>query len=86
MFGIGFTELIVIFIVALVVLGPEKLQDFAKSLGKFISNVNNFSNNIKEEISVSLNPDIDKKLDKNEFEKKDTPLIENKENREDKKE
>ena len=79
MFGIGFSELIVIFIVALVVLGPEKLQEFAKSLGKFISNVNNFSENIKEEINVSLTPQIENKQEKNEFKKRDTALIESKE-------
>lgn len=34
MFGIGSTELIVILIVALIVLGPKSLAKFAKSLGK----------------------------------------------------
>ena len=43
MFGISFLELLVIFVIAFLLLGPEKLQDFAKSLGKFISGINNFS-------------------------------------------
>ncbi|MBO4311524.1 MAG: twin-arginine translocase subunit TatB [Desulfovibrionaceae bacterium] len=34
MFGIGGTELLVIFIVALLVLGPQSLPKIAKSLGK----------------------------------------------------
>ncbi|MBX0311999.1 MAG: Sec-independent protein translocase protein TatB [Sulfurihydrogenibium sp.] len=35
MFGIGLQELIVILVVALIVLGPERLPEVAKTLGKF---------------------------------------------------
>jgi TatA/E family protein of Tat protein translocase len=34
MFGIGFVEIIVILGIALIVIGPKKLPDLAKSLGK----------------------------------------------------
>ena len=34
MFGIGFWELILIFVVALIIFGPEKLPKIAASLGK----------------------------------------------------
>ena len=79
MFGISFLELLVIFVIAFLLLGPEKLQDFAKSLGKFISGINNFSSNIKDEITVTLNPQVDNnKHETNDF-KKDK-LIENIEN------
>lgn len=68
MFGISFSELIVVFIIAFLVLGPEKLQEFAKSLGKFISSINNFSSNIKDEISSSITSiDINDTKSTNEF-------------------
>lgn len=39
MFNIGFGELIIVFIVALIVLGPEKLPDFAKKIAKIIKEI-----------------------------------------------
>ena len=37
MFDIGMPELMVIFVVALLVLGPDKLPELAKTLGKGLS-------------------------------------------------
>ncbi|MEN6327660.1 MAG: twin-arginine translocase TatA/TatE family subunit, partial [Smithella sp.] len=34
MFGIGFQELLIIAVVALLIVGPKKLPDLAKTLGK----------------------------------------------------
>lgn len=36
MFGIGSTEILVILVVALIVLGPKKLAGFSRSLGKMV--------------------------------------------------
>lgn len=50
MFGIGMPELIVILVVALVVLGPDKLPEIARSLGKGFSAFRKATDDIKGEI------------------------------------
>ena len=54
MFGIGMTEIIVILIIALLVIGPEKLQELAKTLGKglaeFKRTAEDFRNTIHEDM------------------------------------
>jgi sec-independent protein translocase protein TatB len=50
MFGLGFGEIIVILIVALLVLGPEKLPEAAKTIGKTIRELRKHTDNLKETI------------------------------------
>lgn len=49
-FGIGATELIVILAVALLVIGPKKLPDLARSLGRGLAEFRRATSDVTEEI------------------------------------
>lgn len=66
MFGIGLPELIVIAVVALLVVGPKKLPDLAKSLGKGLQEFKKASDGVTESIKDTLRPD-DLKEDMEDF-------------------
>jgi len=49
MFGIGMPELLLILAVALIVLGPKKLPELARALGKGLSEFRRATDEIKDE-------------------------------------
>jgi Tat protein translocase TatB subunit len=49
MFGIGMTELIVIMAIGLIVLGPKRLPELARSLGKGIAEFRRASTDLRRE-------------------------------------
>lgn len=54
MFDIGFAELLIIAVVALVVLGPEKLPVAARTLGLWLGRIRRTVGSIQSEISEEL--------------------------------
>jgi Tat protein translocase TatB subunit len=54
MFGIGMPELLVIFVVALVVLGPKRLPEVARTLGKAMAEFRRQSSDIIDELQHQM--------------------------------
>ena len=50
MFGLGLTEIIIILIVALLVVGPKKLPELAKTLGRGLAEFRRTADDFKESI------------------------------------
>ncbi len=60
MFGIGMTELLVIGVIALLVLGPKRLPEMARSLGRGLAEFRRASTDIRREfLDVSEQARID---------------------------
>jgi sec-independent protein translocase protein TatB len=62
MFDIGFSELMVIGIVALIVIGPERLPKVARTLGHLLGRAQRYVNDVKSDISREVQLDELKKL------------------------
>ena len=65
MFDIGFSEIVVIAVVALVVLGPEKLPKTARTLGHLFGRLQRYVNDVKRDIQRELELDELRKLQQN---------------------
>jgi len=52
MFGIGMQEMIVILVIALIFIGPSKLPEIAKGLGRAFSEFKKATNDFKETIGI----------------------------------
>ena len=83
MFGIGMPEMLLIIAIALVVIGPKKLPDLAKSLGRAMREFKKATNEFKETIQIDdeltevkkafdgINEDVKQAIDvKPDFERK----------------
>jgi len=83
MFGIGMPEMLLILAIALIVIGPKKLPDLAKSLGRAMREFKKATNEFKETMHIDseladvkkafddINEDVKEAVDlKPEFERK----------------
>lgn len=72
MFEVGFTELLLIFAIALVVLGPQKLPKVAQQVGRWVGRARAMARQFRDQLEeeahnletkVNIDPDIDMSLD-----------------------
>lgn len=54
MFGMGMPEILLILAIALIVIGPKKLPDIAKSLGKAMGEFKRATNELKDSINIDV--------------------------------
>jgi Tat protein translocase TatB subunit len=57
MFGIGMQELIIIAVIALIIVGPKKLPDLAKTLGKGFSEFKKATEGITDDLKETMKED-----------------------------
>lgn len=63
MFDVGFTELLLVFIVGLLILGPERLPHAAKTAGLWIRRIRRSIDSIQRDINMQLDQEeLEKKL------------------------
>ena len=62
MFDVSFTELMVIGVVALVVIGPERLPKVARTLGHLVGRAQRYVNDVKADIQREVELDGLKKF------------------------
>lgn len=70
-FGLSFEKLFVIAIIAVILLGPERLPYYASQLAKLVRGVRDLANGAKERMREEMGPDFDdvdwKKLDPRQY-------------------
>lgn len=66
MFNVGMPELILIFVVALLVVGPKRLPDLGRQLGKAVASFKRATMDLKEALEqeppVDIKEEVERKL------------------------
>lgn len=62
MFDIGFSELLVVAVVALVVIGPERLPTVARTVGALLGRLNRYVSDVKSDVEREMRLEEMKKL------------------------
>jgi len=70
-FGLTFDKLLVIAVIAVILLGPDRLPHYAAQLAKLVRNIRDFANGAKDRLREEMGPEFDdvdwKKLDPRQY-------------------
>ena len=75
MFGLGFGEILLLGILALIVIGPKQLPEVARTIGRFINELKRSTDQLKDEFKSQVRVDL--QFDDYLKEKKSEPVSEN---------
>jgi len=71
MFGLTFEKLLIIGVIAVFLLGPERLPHYAAQLGRLVRSLRDMANGAKDRMRQEMGPDFDevdwKKLDPRQY-------------------
>jgi sec-independent protein translocase protein TatB len=74
MFDIGFTELLIVAVVALIVVGPERLPTAVRTVGMWVGRIRRTLGNVQKEISEELRVDEMRKAAKEQQEQLESQI------------
>jgi sec-independent protein translocase protein TatB len=57
-FGVGLPEFLVIFVVAILVFGPDRLPEFARQAGRLVRQVRHFTQAARDDLRSELGPEF----------------------------
>ena len=66
MFGLGAGEIFIVFALALILIGPKKLPELARGLGKAIREFQNTKNDLLQEVNDPTKTSSDQEITKSE--------------------
>lgn len=75
MSGVGFWELVILFLIGLIVLGPERLPRVANQLGTWLGQARRMTRVMKRQLEDELNFEKDFKIDPGKSPKATTPSV-----------
>ena len=59
MFGLGMSEIILLSVMALIIIGPKQLPEVARTLGRFINELKRSTEGLKDELKKKALSDIE---------------------------
>jgi sec-independent protein translocase protein TatB len=54
MFNLGFSEMVIIGILALILIGPKQLPEMARTVGRFLNDIKRSTDSLKDEFNAEL--------------------------------